>query len=107
MPGPLRSSRPARCSPSSAGPASAPPSAPAPTIIPARWRSYTLLAFVIVITGGLGSMPGALLGGVLIGFTEALAGLVFTPSAKSMFAFAILVLVLLFRPQGLLGKKVA
>ena len=45
-------------------------------------------------------MPGALLGGVLIGMTEALAGLLFTPSAKSMFAFAILVLVLLFRPQG-------
>jgi branched-chain amino acid transport system permease protein len=69
--------------------------------------SYTLLAFVIVITGGLGSMPGALLGGVLIGVTEALAGLLFTPSLKSMFAFAILVLVLLFRPQGLLGKRLA
>ena len=66
---------------------------------------YTLLAFVIVITGGLGSMPGALLGGVLIGVTEAMAGLLFTPSAKSMFAFAILVLVLLFRPQGILGRK--
>ena len=50
--------------------------------------AYTLLAFVIVITGGLGSMPGALLGGVLIGLTEAMAGLLFTPSAKSMFAFA-------------------
>jgi branched-chain amino acid transport system permease protein len=66
---------------------------------------YTLLAFVIVITGGLGSMPGALIGGVLIGLTEALAGLLFTPSAKSMFAFGILVLVLLFRPQGILGRK--
>jgi len=69
--------------------------------------SYTLLAFVIVITGGLGSMPGALVGGVLIGLTEALAGLLFTPSAKSMFAFGILVLVLLFRPQGLLGRRLA
>jgi branched-chain amino acid transport system permease protein len=69
--------------------------------------SYTLLAFVIVITGGLGSMAGALIGGVLIGLTEALAGLLFTPSAKSMFAFAILVLVLLLRPQGLLGKRLA
>jgi branched-chain amino acid transport system permease protein len=69
--------------------------------------SYTLLAFVIVITGGLGSMPGALIGGVLIGLTEALAGLLFTPSAKSMFAFGILVLVLLFRPQGLLGRRTA
>jgi branched-chain amino acid transport system permease protein len=68
---------------------------------------YTLLAFVIVITGGLGSMPGALVGGVLIGVTEALAGLLFTPSVKSMFAFAILVLVLLFRPQGILGRRLA
>jgi branched-chain amino acid transport system permease protein len=67
--------------------------------------SYTLLAFIIVITGGLGSMPGALLGGVLIGLTEALAGFLFTPSTKSMFAFGILVLVLLFRPQGILGKR--
>src|SRR6202050_1669745 len=69
--------------------------------------AYTLLAFVIVITGGLGSMAGALVGGVLIGFTEAMAGLLFTPSAKSMFAFGILVLVLLFRPQGILGKRLS
>ncbi|MEI7803894.1 MAG: branched-chain amino acid ABC transporter permease [Hyphomicrobiales bacterium] len=76
-------------------------------VTPALGPAYTLLAFVIVITGGLGSMPGALLGGVLIGFTEAMAGLLFTPSAKSMFAFAILVLVLLFRPQGIMGKRTA
>ena len=74
-------------------------------VTPMLGPTYTLLAFVIVVTGGLGSMPGALLGGVLIGLTEAFAGLLFTPSAKSMFAFGILVLVLLFRPQGLLGKR--
>jgi branched-chain amino acid transport system permease protein len=74
-------------------------------VTPILGPTYTLLAFVIVITGGLGSMPGALIGGVLIGLTEALAGLLFTPSAKSMFAFGILVLVLLFRPQGILGKR--
>jgi branched-chain amino acid transport system permease protein len=68
---------------------------------------YTLLAFIIVITGGMGSMPGALLGGLLIGVTEAMAGLLFSPSAKSMFAFGLLVLVLLFRPQGILGKRAA
>jgi branched-chain amino acid transport system permease protein len=73
-------------------------------VTPALGPAYTLLAFIIVITGGLGSMPGALLGGVLIGLTEALAGLFFTPSAKSMFSFGLLVLVLLFRPQGILGK---
>ncbi len=76
-------------------------------VTPAAGPAYTLLAFVIVITGGLGSMPGALLGGVLIGLTEAMAGLLFSPSAKSMFAFAILALVLLFRPQGIMGKRVA
>jgi branched-chain amino acid transport system permease protein len=76
-------------------------------VSPVLGPSYTLLAFVIVITGGLGSLPGALLGGVLIGLTEALAGLLFTPSAKSMFAFAILVFVLLLRPQGILGKRAA
>ena len=74
-------------------------------VTPPLGPAYTLLAFVIVITGGLGSMPGALLGGLLIGVTEALGGLFFTPSAKSMFAFGLLVLVLLFRPQGILGKR--
>jgi len=74
-------------------------------VTPMIGPAYTLLAFVIVITGGLGSMAGALLGGLLIGVTEALAGLLFTPSAKSMFAFAILVLVLLLRPQGIVGKR--
>jgi branched-chain amino acid transport system permease protein len=74
-------------------------------VTPPLGPAYTLLAFIIVITGGMGSMPGALLGGVLIGLTEAMAGLLFTPSAKSMFAFAILVLVLLFMPQGILGKR--
>jgi branched-chain amino acid transport system permease protein len=74
-------------------------------VTPPLGPQMTLLAFIVVITGGLGSMPGALLGGVLIGLTEAMAGLFFTPSAKSMFSFALLVLVLLFRPQGILGKK--
>jgi branched-chain amino acid transport system permease protein len=76
-------------------------------VTPAVGPAYTLLAFVIVITGGLGSMPGALIGGVMIGLTEAMAGLLFTPSAKTMFAFAILVVVLLFRPQGIMGKRAA
>jgi branched-chain amino acid transport system permease protein len=74
-------------------------------VTPTLGPAYTLLAFVIVITGGLGSMPGALVGGVLIGLTEAMAGLLFSPSAKSMFSFAVLVLVLLFRPQGIMGKR--
>lgn len=74
-------------------------------VTPQLGPAYTLLAFVIVIVGGLGSMTGALLGGVLIGLSEALAGLFIAPSAKSMFSFGLLILVLLFRPQGLLGRK--
>ena len=74
-------------------------------VTPQIGPGYTLLAFVIVIVGGLGSMPGALAGGVLIGVSEALAGLFITPSAKSMVSFGLLILVLLFRPQGLLGRK--
>jgi branched-chain amino acid transport system permease protein len=74
-------------------------------VTPGLGPYYTLLAFVIVIVGGLGSMGGALLGGVLIGVSEALAGLLIAPSAKSMFSFGLLILVLLLRPQGLLGRK--
>ena len=67
--------------------------------------AYTLLAFIIVIIGGLGSMAGALIGGVLIGVSEALAGFFFVPSMKSMFSFALLVAVLVLRPQGLMGRR--
>jgi len=74
-------------------------------VTPSLGPAYTLLAFVIVIVGGLGSMGGALLGGVLIGVSEALAGLFIAPSAKSMFSFGLLILVLLLRPQGLLGRR--
>jgi branched-chain amino acid transport system permease protein len=74
-------------------------------LTPGLGPAYTLLAFVIVIVGGLGSMNGALVGGVLIGVSEALAGFYVTPSAKGMYSFALLILVLLFRPRGLLGSK--
>jgi len=76
-------------------------------VTPPLGPAYTLLAFVIVIVGGLGSMPGALLGGVLIGLTEAIGGLLITPSAKTMLSYGVLVLVLLFRPQGIMGRKLA
>ena len=74
-------------------------------VTPSLGPAYTLLAFVTVIVGGLGSMPGALIGGILIGVSEAMAGLLIAPSAKSMVSFGLLILVLLLRPQGLLGRK--
>src|SRR5947209_6023369 len=72
---------------------------------PGLAAAYTLLAFMIVIIGGLGSMAGALLGGVLIGVSEALAGFFAAPSMKSMFSFGLLIAVLVLRPRGLLGRR--
>ena len=66
---------------------------------------FSIQFLAIVIIGGLGSMAGALVGGVLIGVSEALAGFLVAPSMKSMFSFALLIAVLVLRPQGLLGKK--
>ncbi len=74
-------------------------------VTPALGPGYTLLGFIIVIVGGLGSLPGALLGGVLIGVSEALAGFLLQPSLKSLFSYALLILVLVLRPQGLLGRR--
>jgi branched-chain amino acid transport system permease protein len=65
---------------------------------------YTLLGFIIVILGGLGSLAGALLGGVLVGVSEAVSALLISPSLKSAVSFGLLILVLLVRPQGILGK---
>ena len=67
--------------------------------------NFTLLAFTIVIIGGLGSMAGALLGGLVIGTAEALASIVIAPSMKSMVSFALLVVILALRPQGLMGRR--
>ncbi|MET0866802.1 MAG: branched-chain amino acid ABC transporter permease [Pseudorhodoplanes sp.] len=66
---------------------------------------FTLIAFIIVIVGGLGSMTGALLGGVLIGLAEAIAALAFSPALKTLFSYALLVFVLLLRPNGLFGER--
>ena len=72
---------------------------------PVLAHGFTLQGFIIVIIGGLGSLAGALLGGVLIGVCEALAGFLWQPSMKSLFSFLLLVAVLALRPQGLLGKR--
>jgi branched-chain amino acid transport system permease protein len=73
--------------------------------VPALAPQFTMLAFIIVIIGGLGSMSGALIGGVLIGVSEAVSGFLFSSSMKSMVSFALLILVLLLRPQGIMGRR--
>ncbi|NBC33855.1 MAG: branched-chain amino acid ABC transporter permease LivH [Alphaproteobacteria bacterium] len=61
-------------------------------------------AFTAAVLGGIGSLPGAMLGGLLIGFIEAFWSGYFSVEYKDVAAFSILVLVLIFRPTGLLGK---
>jgi branched-chain amino acid transport system permease protein len=61
-------------------------------------------AFTAAVLGGIGSLPGAMLGGVLIGLIEAFWSAYFSIEYKDVAAFSILVLVLIFRPTGLLGK---
>jgi branched-chain amino acid transport system permease protein len=61
-------------------------------------------AFTAAVLGGIGSIPGAMLGGLLIGLIEAFWSAYFTVEYKDVAAFSILVLVLIFRPTGLLGK---
>ncbi len=61
-------------------------------------------AFTAAVLGGIGSLPGAMLGGLLIGLIEAFWSGYFTVEYKDVAAFSILVLVLIFRPTGLLGK---
>jgi branched-chain amino acid transport system permease protein len=75
------------------------------TVTPTTGETFNITAFVVVVLGGMGNIPGAMLGGLLIGLTEAL-GAVFLPGASRQLAvFAIFILVLLLRPQGLLGGK--
>jgi len=63
-----------------------------------------LKAFTAAVLGGIGSLPGAMLGGLLIGLIEAFWSAYFTVEYKDIAAFGVLVLVLIFRPTGLLGK---
>jgi len=61
-------------------------------------------AFTAAVLGGIGSIPGAMLGGVLLGLAETLAAAYLSSQYKDIVAFLLLVLILLFRPTGLLGK---
>lgn len=61
-------------------------------------------AFTAAVLGGIGSIPGAMLGGVLLGLAETFAAAYISSQYKDIVAFSLLVLILLFRPSGLLGK---
>ena len=67
--------------------------------------SYGLKAFAAAVLGGIGSIPGAMLGGFVMGIVETLGASYISAGYRDAFAFAILIIVLIFRPAGILGKK--
>lgn len=69
--------------------------------------NYGLKAFTATILGGIGNIPGAMLGGLLLGILEMLGSVYISTAYKDVFVFLILILVLIFRPTGILGEKVA
>ncbi|MCC4243524.1 branched-chain amino acid ABC transporter permease [Stappia indica] len=75
-------------------------------VTPQVGHGFVLIAFTIVVLGGMGSFVGALVGGLIIGVVEALGGLFLGESLGQIGIFLIFILVLVFRPTGLLGHKV-
>lgn len=78
--------------------------APTYYIFPQVGHAFTLKSFVIVVLGGMGSVVGATMGGVLIGIVESLAALYLASGLKECVVFGLFLLLLLFRPSGLLGR---
>ena len=74
-------------------------------IFPQVGTAFTLKAFVIVVLGGMGSIIGATLGGVIIGTVESLAASYFSSGLKEIFVYLLFLFVLLVKPSGLLGKS--
>lgn len=74
-------------------------------VFPAVGANFSLVAFVVVVLGGMGSIPGALLGGLIVGLVETFSGFYISPALKQAFYFILFILVLAIRPQGLFGQR--
>lgn len=75
------------------------------SVFPTVGLNFVLIAFVIVVLGGMGSIEGALLGGICIGVVQSLSSYYVAPAYGQMFYFILFLLVMIFRPNGLLGQK--
>jgi len=68
-------------------------------------HDFTLTAFIVVILGGMGNLIGALVGGLILGVAESLSTLFLPATLKQVVSFSLLVIIMLFRPQGLFGGR--
>lgn len=75
------------------------------TVTPFVGFNFVIAAFAVVVLGGLGSVPGAFIGGIIVGIIEAFAGFYIDPSLKQAIWFLVFVAVLVVRPQGLMGQE--
>jgi branched-chain amino acid transport system permease protein len=66
--------------------------------------SFALIAYVTVALGGFGNVPATLVAGIVVGLVEVFGGLFVAPSLKYVFVFLLYLVVVLWRPQGLLGR---
>ena len=78
--------------------------APIYSVFPTMGRDFILLAFTVVIVGGMGSIAGAVVAGLLLTQVQAIASLFISPVWTDPIVFGIMVLFLMFRPQGLFGR---
>ncbi len=79
--------------------------APVYTIFPYMGSVPMMKAFIVVILGGLGSLPGAVIGGLLLGLVESGVASFYNSTIATMVAFGLVILILLFRPNGLMGHR--
>ena len=75
------------------------------SVFPTVGLNFVLIAFVIVVLGGMGSIEGAMLGGICIGVVQSLSSYYVAPAFGQMFFFILFLLVMIFRPNGLFGQK--
>jgi len=78
-----------------------------PTLVPTTGAMPGIKAFTAAVFGGIGSIPGALIGGILLGIIEIFAKAYISTQLSDAIVFAVLIVVLLVKPTGLLGKKVS
>ena len=78
-----------------------------PTLTPTTGAMPGIKAFTAAVFGGIGSIPGALVGGILLGIVEIFAKAYISTQLSDAIVFAVLIVVLIVKPTGLLGKKIS